>query len=149
MLIEDTTPAWNYGFDDLAVGLTVEQVVTFSQCDVELFGELVGDRAAVHFDALHARSMGYSAPIVHGLLISSRFSRLMGMFLPGPLSVIQGLKLSFTQPVSVGVPVNFRVRVKSCSPAVRAVILEMSAEVNGSTAVSAIGTCTFPTQKNL
>ncbi len=146
MLIDDTTHAWNFAFADLTVGQTVEQIVAFSQRDVKAFGDLVGDHAAVHFDPQHAQSMGYSGPIVHGLLISSRFSRLMGMFLPGPQSVIQGLQLKFTRSVPVGVPVIFRARIKSCSPAVRAVILEMSAAIDGSIAVSAVGTCTFPTR---
>ena len=71
----------------------------------------------------------------------------MGMFLPGPRSVIQGLQLKFVQAVPVGTPITVRNRIKSISPAVGAVILDLSASIDDAIAVSAVGTCVFPPLK--
>jgi 3-hydroxybutyryl-CoA dehydratase len=147
VLVDDTTPAWSLALDDLKVDQEVVQNVTISSRDVEIFGDLVGDHAAVHFDPQHAHAMGYAGPIVHGLLLASRFSRLMGMYLPGPRSVIQGLQLKFVHAVPVGKPITFRNRVKSISPAVGAVILDLSALIDDAVSVSAVGTCVFPPPK--
>jgi 3-hydroxybutyryl-CoA dehydratase len=105
----------------------VQQDVIFSEEDVRLFAAVVADSAAVHFDSAFAQAQGYERPIVHGLLVASRFSRLMGMFLPGESSVIQSVQLNYRRPVYADTTVRYRVRVDRVVEAVGAIILILTA----------------------
>jgi 3-hydroxybutyryl-CoA dehydratase len=135
------------GLDELEVGNEVSITVHFLPELVSAFGDLVQDRAPVHFDEAFARDRGMTGPIVHGLLVSSFFSGLLGTRLPGPNSVIQSLSLKFLKPVPVGATVDMSVRVKSISPAVGLVVLELQAVMKGSIMVSGVCQCIFPVHK--
>ena len=153
MIVEDNTPATGYGIADLRPGLSVRQAVTFTKANVEAFGALSADYAACHFDSAHARSMGFQDRIVHGLLVSSRFSRLMGMYLPGPRSVIQTLQINFVRPVLVGQPLLYEARVETVSLAASAVVLKLSVEsdVGGDAEqplVTARAVCVIPASRS-
>lgn len=128
MIVDDDTPVIEHGIEDLSVDQFVKQTVVFTEPDVEAFGNLSADFAAAHFDTEHAQAMGYPGKIVHGLLVASRFSRLMGMYLPGPKSVIQKCQFNFINAVPIGKPLVYTVSIKGISPAVGAVILKLSAQ---------------------
>lgn len=125
MRLDDHSSAVPRTLESLAVGEFVEQLVVFRSDDIEAFGKLIGDHAPAHFDDGWARSLGFDGRIVHGLLQSSRFSRLMGMHLPGPTSVIQTLTVDFLKPVYLDQPLVFRVTVATVSPAVRTIGLSL------------------------
>ena len=97
--------------------------------------------------------MGYPDRIVHGLLVTSRFSRLMGMYLPGPRSVIQKCQFNFIEAVPIGKPVVYTVLIKGTSPAVGAVVLKLSArfEKGNNTdgdVISGDAVCVFSTRRS-
>lgn len=125
----------------VAEGARVEQTITFTVADVEAFARLSGDRAAVHFDEAFAISRGVSGCIVHGLLIGSRFSRLMGMFLPGERSLIQSVSLQYKRPVPVGATVTFAIEVERIIEAVGAIVLKLSATVAGTVCAEGRAQC--------
>lgn len=65
----------------------------------ELFVKLTDDTNPVHFDNKTATSLGFRAPIVHGMLSASFISKLIGTKLPGPGSVWLNQTLNFIAPV--------------------------------------------------
>src|SRR5262249_37756172 len=112
----DAEPTFR-SFADLAEGDRCEELLRLSEDMLDAFIGLSGDRAPVHVDRDHARQMGFSDRIAQGLLVTSRFSRLLGMFLPGPLSVIQSIKFDYLKPVLVGQELAYSVTVKRLSAA--------------------------------
>lgn len=57
--------------------------------DVQKFSELSGDRAPLHTDHEFATMHGFAGTVVHGALLGAYVSQLVGMFLPGPFSVME------------------------------------------------------------
>jgi len=132
--------------DDISVGQSARREFTFSKDVVTRFGDLVDDHAPVHFDAGFAESQGFDGTIVHGYLLASLFSGLLGERLPGPNTVINALSLKYHQPVPVGETVTFEATVDQISPAVGAVLLKLTAaKSDGEIAVSGRTTCSFRT----
>lgn len=129
MLLDlDTEPtATNYTFEDISDNDKCVRTVVFDKARVDAFIELTDDRALVHVDEVHARKMGYPKVIAHGLLVASNYSRMLGMFLPGPNSVIQSIRLDMLQPVFLGDIVRFEVIVVRKVESVKAVKLSLAA----------------------
>jgi 3-hydroxybutyryl-CoA dehydratase len=138
MIVTDDTPAHALPIDASAV---VQQDVTFAVAAVDAFRQLSGDRASMHFDDGYAAGRGFPGRIVHGLLVGARFSRLMGMFLPGESSVIQSLTLQFRRPVLVGARLTMVVEVERIVEAVDAVVLKLSATTGGMLVVEGRAQC--------
>jgi hypothetical protein len=93
--ITDTTPGSTFMFDDLFVGQTVTQSITFSEQHLDDFIKLSGDRATIHSDKSYAESLGFSGRVIHGHLAISPFSGLIGMHLPGEGCVIRNHNFQF------------------------------------------------------
>lgn len=126
MEITDDTPARRLAFSEIAEGDGVTQAATFDQVALDRFIELARDSAAHHTDDAFARGHGLDGKVVHGLLLASRFSRLLGMYLPGENSVIQTLNLNYRAPVAVGQELIYSVSVTRVVPAVSAVLLDLA-----------------------
>ena len=81
-----------------AEGLRLEWMFQFSPDDLRLFERLSGDHNPVHIDAGFARARGFNAPLIHGLLLASQVSRLIGQELPDTHAVLTALSLTFVSP---------------------------------------------------
>jgi 3-hydroxybutyryl-CoA dehydratase len=108
-------------------GAAVERLVTFTDDMLSAFSALTNDSAPVHFDRATAVGMGFKDRIVHGFLVSSIYSEMLGCRLPGPGSVIQKVSVDLVAPVYVGDTLSFRVAVTRFTEAVMAVSLSLSA----------------------
>lgn len=128
-------------FADLAVSDCCKESIRISEDMVSAFAALSGDYAPVHFDEVHAGEMGYSGRIVHGLLTSLEFSRLLGMFMPGPYSVIHSIKFDYKNPVPIGSKLVYIVTVSRLSEAVKAVLLELEVTRDNEVCVQGSGQC--------
>ena len=95
----------------LKIGQTAELEKTFGPEEVQLFAGLSEDFNPLHLDEAFAAETPFKAPIVHGLLLSSLFSGLLGQKLPGEGSVYLGQTQSFKRPVFVGDKVKAQVEV--------------------------------------
>ena len=71
-------------FAAIAVGDTAKLTRTVGHDDVELFATLSGDRNPLHMDDEFARGTSFERRVVHGMLVASYVSTLVGMHLPGP-----------------------------------------------------------------
>jgi 3-hydroxybutyryl-CoA dehydratase len=84
---------------------------TFTQDDVELFSRLSGDINPVHLDEAYASQTRFGGRIIHGLLVASLISTVLGTAMPGPGSIYLSQQLSFRAPAKVGERLTAKARV--------------------------------------
>lgn len=95
----------------LQVGDKASRLRTFTDVDVQQFADLTGDHNPVHLDAEFAAGTQFKAQIVHGMLVGSLFTGILGEDLPGPGSIYMTQNLSFKAPVYLGQEVMASVEV--------------------------------------
>jgi acyl dehydratase len=129
--VTDETPPRALLVDQLSVGDKVTQRVTFDAEKHLAFACLARDSAPVHDDVEFARRRGFDAPIIQGLAVVSRFSRLMGMYLPGEHAILQRTEFKFHRPVYANTELLYSCEVKRIIRPLRAVLLEVAVTTNG------------------
>lgn len=110
-------------FEDIAVGQSFELEHAFAAEDVRRFAELSGDFSPLHVDETYARGTEFGGCVVHGILLASLFSQIVGMHLPGKAALYLGQELSFRRPVRVGERVRAIARVTAVSAPTRSLVL--------------------------
>ncbi|MDM5095248.1 MaoC family dehydratase [Aeromonas rivipollensis] len=97
----------------LEVGQKARLSKRFGAAEVVAFAALSEDFNPLHLDPAFAATTAFERPIVHGMLLASLFSGLLGQQLPGKGSIYLGQSLSFKLPVFVGDEVTAEVEVTS------------------------------------
>jgi 3-hydroxybutyryl-CoA dehydratase len=92
---------------------------------VRRFSELSGDHAPLHTDHEFAAAHGFGGTVVHGALLASYVSQLVGMFLPGPLSVMERIDLGFRRPCIAPCELHLSAKVRQVSEAVASVVMDV------------------------
>lgn len=113
-----------YRFADISLGLGHSFQVTVTQKMMEAFMDISGDCNPLHTDPVFAKSYGYSARVVYGMLTASFYSTLVGMHLPGKYALFQGADISFTAPVFLGDTLTVSGEVVSVHEAYRQIELK-------------------------
>ncbi|MGM9571857.1 MAG: MaoC family dehydratase [bacterium] len=92
----------HYTFDEIEIGTraSFEKILTDNY--MQLFKELSGDENPMHTDTEYAKSRGYLDRIVYGMLLSSFYSTLVGMYLPGEKCLLNKCEIDYKKPVYVG-----------------------------------------------
>ncbi|RXK52104.1 MaoC family dehydratase [Aquirufa rosea] len=96
-----------------AVGDSYEIDFSFSQEQVNDFCKISGDFNPLHWDAHFAAQTVFKKPIIHGALVASVFSRVMGMEFPGQGSVYISQLSEFKRPLYVDVVYQAKFKVIS------------------------------------
>ena len=110
-------------FDDISIGQTFELLRSFSAQDVLTFAALSGDYSPLHVDPAYATGTEFGAQVVHGVLLASLFSQLVGMQVPGKQALYLGQDLTFRRPVRIDETVRAIAKVIGKSDATRTVVL--------------------------
>lgn len=84
------------------IGHIAEFEKTFSPEDVALFSSISNDNNPIHLDAEYAKKSIFGKRVVHGLLVSSLFSKIFGTIYPGSGSIYLTQNLKFLKPAFVG-----------------------------------------------
>ena len=92
----------NYSYEDIEVGMKETFTVTVTEEMQESFCRMTGDINPLHRDAEYARSKGYKDRVVYGMLTSSLYSTLAGVYLPGVRSLVHSCEAKFLKPVYIG-----------------------------------------------
>jgi acyl dehydratase len=129
--ITDDTPSRALTIGDLAVDQAVEQEVVFTADMINAFDAVARDRAPGHDDERFARTTGFEKPIIQGLCLSTRFSRLIGMYLPGEHAILEGMSLKYRKPSYVDVPLLYRAKVTRVLKPLKVVRMDLSISVGG------------------
>ena len=85
----------------LTIGETFELEFSFSQENVNDFCKVSGDYNPIHWDEVFAAETVFKKPIVHGALVNSIFSKVMGMDFPGEGSIYLKQVSEFKRPLYV------------------------------------------------
>lgn len=95
----------------LELGDTATLTRAFSAEDVAQYAELSTDKNPVHLDEAFAAQTQFKQRIVHGMLVGSLFSALLGQHLPGDGSIYMTQNLNFKAPVYLDMEVTASVEV--------------------------------------
>lgn len=101
-----------YTINDLFIGQSSSVTKSFTEDDVLAFAKVSGDFNPAHIDENYARETIFKERIVHGLLVGSLFSSILGTQLPGLGSIYTFQSLRFTKPVYFNEEITATVTVK-------------------------------------
>jgi len=141
IFVDENAKPLTHTFAEIAVGDRCTETLVISSEMVKDFINLSSDCAPIHYDEAFAEGMNYQGRIVHGLLLSLRFSRLLGMFLPGALSVIHSIRFDYQRPVLMGDELTYSVTVTRLSEAARMVVLDLEVRRGNVICVKGMGQC--------
>ena len=94
--------AVDLSFDEIKVGDTASFSRMWTEEDVTQFAELSGDKNPLHRDEGYAKTTAFGQRLVHGMLLGSLCSTLVGMYLPGKKCLYLSQTLVFKKPVFIG-----------------------------------------------
>ncbi len=113
-----------YTYDEIDVGKVFEFERHVTKIDVKDFAELTGDFNPLHLDEDYAKTTQFSGKIVHGMLIGSFFSTLLGMVCPGKKNLYLSQSLNFKKPVSIDSVLIVRGTIKKKIESMNVIIIK-------------------------
>ena len=124
-----------YYIDQLKPGMSESLTRTVTERDIELFGEVSGDRNPMHFDEEYARNTMFKGRIAHGMLSASYISTILGMYMPGPGTIFMSATVKFRAPVRIGDTVVATCTVREVNQEKRRVMFDCVCKVGDTTVV--------------
>ena len=91
-------PLNELSYDNISIGQQESFIIKITESMVEKFSNLSGDLNPLHMDNQFAESSSFKKRIVHGMLLASFFSQLIGMKLPGKNALYFSQTLNFRSP---------------------------------------------------
>ena len=85
-------------YNEISIGKQESFIIKITESMVEKFSNLSGDLNPLHMDNQFAESSSFKKRIVHGMLLASFFSQLIGMKLPGKNALYFSQTLNFRSP---------------------------------------------------
>lgn len=93
------------------VGQKESVTVTITDEMVRAFADLSGDRNPVHIDDEFAAKTRFKKRIAHGMLLGGLLSRVAGMLLPGPGTIIISQDIRYKGPCYIGDTVTAEISI--------------------------------------
>jgi len=116
----------DYSFGEIKVGLTHNFEVSIDEELMEKFANISGDFNPLHMDEQYAKETKFGKRVVHGMLLASFFSRLIGMYLPGKNALYFSQNLNFVRPCFVGDKITVQGEIIDKSEATKIIKLKTS-----------------------
>lgn len=91
-----------YLFSDIKIGLKHSFEAEIDEARMHKFLEISGDNNPMHIDTEYAKSKGMIDRVVYGMLTSSFYSTLVGVYLPGKFALLHSIEVQFTKPAFIG-----------------------------------------------
>jgi len=91
----------NKSFNEIKIGNRVSFLRHLTEDDMSNFVHLSGDNGPLHTDQAFAMGTKFQGKIIHGLLLATFFSRLIGVELPGNYSCL-AMEFRFKSPARIG-----------------------------------------------
>jgi acyl dehydratase len=86
---------------DLYIGQEERMSAQFSMEKVKAFANITGDYNPIHLDPVYASQTIFKENIVHGFLVASLFSTILGTKMPGEGSIYLKQNMKFVKPVYI------------------------------------------------
>ena len=113
-----------YSFDEIELGMQKNFKVDISKNMLDVFGRDTGDYNPLHMNEEYASSTSFKKRVCSGMFLSSFFSRLVGMYLPGKHALHMSQSLNFVNPCFIGETITVEGKVIDKSPATKIIKLE-------------------------
>ena len=113
-----------YSFDEIELGMQKRFKVDISKNMLDVFGRDTGDYNPLHMNEKYASSTSFKKRVCSGMFLSSFFSRLVGMYLPGKHALHISQSLNFVNPCFIGETITVEGKVIDKSPATKIIKLE-------------------------
>ena len=113
-----------YSFDEIELGMQKSFKVDISKNMLDAFGRDTGDYNPLHMSEEYASSTSFKKRVCSGMFLSSFFSRLVGMYLPGKHALHISQSLNFVNPCFIGETITVEGKVIDKSPATKIIKLE-------------------------
>ena len=113
-----------YSFDEIEIGMQKSFKVDISKNMLDVFGRDTGDYNPLHMNEKYASSTSFKKRVCSGMFLSSFFSRLVGMYLPGKHALHISQSLNFVNPCFIGETITVEGKVIDKSPATKIIKLE-------------------------
>jgi 3-hydroxybutyryl-CoA dehydratase len=122
-----------YRWSELYTGLAHSFEVELTAFMMRQFLELSGDNNPLHLDPAFAASAGFPDVVVYGMLTSTLYSRLVGVYLPGRYCLLQGISLDLSKPAYIGDQLTVKGEIAHLNEAYRRIeikaVIEKGSEV--------------------
>lgn len=92
----------HYSFEEIKIGMQEQFQVQITEEKMKMFALISGDYNPMHIDEQYAKKHGFRNRIVYGMLTSSLYSALVGMYLPGEKCLLNKYSVDFKNPVYIG-----------------------------------------------
>jgi acyl dehydratase len=96
---------------NMKVGDCASLSKVFTEEEVIQFSVISTDTNPIHLDEEYAAASIFGKRVVHGMLVASLFSGLIGVELPGKGSIYLGQSITFKAPVPIGEKVTAKVEI--------------------------------------
>ena len=113
-----------YSFDEIEIGMQKSFKIFISEDRLDDFAKLSGDDNPLHMNEEYASSTSFKKRVCSGMFLSSFFSRLVGMYLPGKHALHISQSLNFVNPCFIGETITVGGKVIDKSPATKIIKLE-------------------------
>ena len=113
-----------YSFDEIELGMQKSFKVDISKNMLDVFGRDTGDYNPLHMSEEYASSTSFKKRVCSGMFLSSFFSRLVGMYLPGKHALHISQSLNFVNPCFIGEMITVEGKIIDKSPATKIIKLE-------------------------
>ena len=113
-----------YSFDEIEIGMQKNFKVNISENMLNEFGRNTEDYNPLHMNEKYASSTSFKKRVCSGMFLSSFFSRLVGMYLPGKHALHISQSLNFVNPCFIGETITVEGKVIDKSAATKIIKLE-------------------------
>ena len=117
----------SYKFKDLKIGKSSSFKVKITKKIFSNFLLLSKDLSKIHVDKNFSKKYGFKGKVVHGMLIATFFSRLVGMNLPGKYSLLTNIEIKFNKPAYLNDTITIKGKIESLNNAYKVAIIQIKA----------------------
>lgn len=112
-----------FTYEDLSVGQTAEFSREVTADMMDSFCNISGDVNPLHRNTAFAKGKGYPGRVVYGMLTSSLYSCLGGVYIPGENCLLQSVHVDFLAPVFIGDTLTCMGKIVEKNDSVRQVVI--------------------------
>jgi 3-hydroxybutyryl-CoA dehydratase len=91
-----------YTFDEIKLNQEKIFHILVTEEMINNFGKLSGDLNPLHMDENYAKNTNFGRRVCHGMLLTSFFSQLVGMYIPGKNALYLSQSVNFVSPCFIG-----------------------------------------------
>ena len=111
-------------FNEIEIGDSREFKITITNSMVDEFAKISGDFNPLHVDEKYAQTTKFGKRVVHGMLLASFLSQMVGMYLPGKHALYSSQTLEFHNPCFVDDEINVISKVIDKSQSTKIIKIE-------------------------